>query len=157
MSQRIDEEDDGVPATAGEGAPETETEVALQQAIHYGIRLKEDLELIKAKYLQAKGENSTLKKQLNAALLNAEDAMKEKEAVVANTERMYREWNDMLVQAKDKCAELQAQVIPNREMELLRLQLLEELEGPHRQRMETLTLVRPAPLHYLNCELRLLC
>lgn len=64
---------------------------------------------------------------------------------------MFREWNDILNKEKEKFAEMQAQMVPTREMEMLRMQMIEELELPHRQRVDTLTEVRLAAACLLCC------
>jgi len=45
----------------------------------------------------------------------------------------------MLAQAKERCAQLQSQIVSDRDIEVMRLKLIDSIEAPHRKRIETLT------------------
>lgn len=74
-----DESVDGVDAK-GEGwdrGSKSDAE-ALHHAIQYGLKLKEDLDLIKAEYLRLRNENAVLKKDYATALENINTLTEEK-------------------------------------------------------------------------------
>lgn len=108
------------------------------QAIKYGQQIRSDLELLKTEYLKVKDENNRLKVEATDLRSQVEESNRERDQMEENSTRMFQEWNDILNKEKEKIADMQKQMVPARDMEMLRIQMLEELQAPHEQRVDEL-------------------
>mmetsp|Transcript_37158 Transcript_37158/g.72986 ORF Transcript_37158/g.72986 Transcript_37158/m.72986 type:complete len:661 (+) Transcript_37158:58-2040(+) len=112
---------------------------ALDKSIKFANQMKNDYDIIKEAYSKLKQEHAEMSTALSEAKAECELAYQAKSAIERECEQLYKQWNSQLKAQADNFSEIQAQMVPSRELEMLRIQMTQELELPHRQRIEALS------------------
>ncbi len=110
----------------------------LDKSLEVNSILKRNNELIRKKYQQLKEENIELSNKVAEAKTQAQLAYQSKEAVERDCESLYKQWNEHVKQQQEEFQAIKAQMVPSRELEMLRISMAEELEFPHRKRITEL-------------------
>ncbi len=86
--------------------------------------------------LQLQREFSEQSEALQSARHSADQSRKAKEDLDRELHSLYQQWDTDIKTQSAHFASLQATMIPARELEVMRVQMAEELEIPHRQRID---------------------
>jgi hypothetical protein len=113
----------------------------LEKALRVADTFKRNYEVIKNAYHNLKVKHGELEKECEEAKDIQHEAVAAKEALERDCGQLYKHWHDHLKRQADEFSAIQAQMVPSKELEMLRIQMAEELEFPHKQRVAALTQV----------------
>ena len=105
----------------------------LDKSLEVNETLKRNNELIRKKYNELKEENNDLASKVTDLQSSLTLAYQSKEAIERDCESLYKQWNEHVKQQQDEFQQIQSQMVPSRELEMLRITMAEELETSYKK------------------------
>ena len=110
----------------------------LDKAMRIAAMHKKNSELVKAKFDNLKATLNDLESKYQEAKQNEQNANLATEALQRDCGQLYKIWHAHLKRQTDEFAEIKANLVPNKELDMLRIQIAEQMELPHRQQVTQL-------------------
>eukprot|EP01083_Nonionella_stella_P092972 260380_1 len=118
--------------------PEDDSNVQLSKTLSLAQQLREDNEQLKHNFESLKDEYNRLRMFQDDTADKLKSAIDIKNSVESECQKLYDQWNDQLKTQSAEFSRIKAQMVPNRELEMLRVQMVNEYQNPHRDEVKIL-------------------
>jgi hypothetical protein len=110
----------------------------LAKSVSIGQDLQRSNSVLQAAWAKLKAESDEQRELLQQARAQAEAALRSKQAAEHECEKLYGSWQEKLEEKAAEFAALTASMVPARELDLIRLQIVQECSQQHTRHVEEL-------------------
>lgn len=103
----------------------------LSKSIKLGQELQQQNVMLQTAYGKMKSENEEMREAYIRIRAQAESALAAKTSAENECEKLYQQWQEKLQQKQSEFEVIQASMVPTRELDLIRLQILQEANASH--------------------------
>lgn len=110
----------------------------LAKAVHIAQELQQQNQVLQSAWAKLKSESEELKDSYALVRSQAESALAAKQSAESECEKLYGVWQEKLEQKQAEFEVIQQSMVPTRELDLIRLQILQEASAGHAAHTEEL-------------------